>query len=161
MAPLLSKSTNDQAMTDFEIRDPEIDAVALAERIARHIAIRHTRSVELNLDFETLAGAADAGGLDEALALIQLSYDSIHLDPEPLGPRVRPWRHPLRWFKQQAHAFAVYYVNRLGYRQMVFNSGTLQLLEHLLNEQKAEVVRLKGQVADLTERLLVIEQAGK
>lgn len=148
-------------MTGFEIRDPEIDSVALAERVAKHITARRARSAELNLDFEELAGLTSASGLDEALALIRLSYDSIHLDPEPLGPRVRPWRHPLRWFKQQAHALAVYYVNRLGDRQMVFNSGTLQLLEHLLNEQKAEVVRLKGQIADLTERLLAIEQADK
>jgi hypothetical protein len=148
-------------MSDLEIRDPEIDSVALAERVAKHITARRARAAELNLDFEELAGLTSASGLDEALALIPPSCDSIHLDPEPLGPRVRPWRHPLCWFKQQAHALAVYYVNRLGYRQMVFNDSTLQLLKHLLVEGKAEVTHLRTQVADLTERLAALEQQGK
>jgi hypothetical protein len=129
--------------------------------VSKHITARRTRAVELNLDFEELAGLTSASGLDEALALILLSYDSIHLDVESLGLAVLPWRHPLRWFKQQAHALVVYYVNRLGYRQMVFNGGTLQLLEQLLVEGKAEVFRLRAQVADLTERLAALEQQGK
>jgi hypothetical protein len=148
-------------MIGFEIRDPEIDTVALAQRITQDIGARRARAAELGLDFEAIAGSASASSLDEALALIQLSYDSIHLDPKPLGPAVIPWHHPLRWFKQQAHALAVYYVNRLGYRQMVFNSGTLQLLEQLLVEGKAEVTHLRAQVADLTERLSALEQQGK
>jgi hypothetical protein len=148
-------------MIGFEIRDAEVDIATLAQRITQDIAARRARAAEVGLDFEAIAGPASASSLDEALTLIRLSYASISLDPEPLGPAAIPWRHPLRWFKRQAHALVVYYVNRLGYRQMVFNSGTLQLLEQLLVEGKAEVTHLRTQVADLTERLVALEQQGK
>jgi hypothetical protein len=148
-------------MTGFEIRDPEIDSAALAERMAMHITVRRTRAAELDLDFEELAGLTSASGLDEALALIQLACGSLHMEPRPHGRPVRSWRHPLRWFKQELHALVIYYVNRLAYRQMIFNNGVLQLLEHLLAEHKADVTCLRVQVADLTERLLDIEPPRK
>lgn len=145
----------------FEIRDSAIDTVALSKRIEQGISVRRARAVELGLDFEAMAGLTSFSDLDEALTLIRLSYDAIRLEPEFLGPPTSPWRHPFRWFKQQAHSLVVYYVNRLGCRQMVFNCGGWQLLEFLLTEHQAELTRLRGQVADLAEQLRNMEQSGK
>jgi hypothetical protein len=145
-------------MIDFEIRDPQVDTIKLAQRITQDIAGRRAQAAEVGLDFEAIVDSPPASSLDEALALVRLSNASISLAPEPLGPGAIQWRHPLLWFKQQAHALIVYYVNRLGHRQMVFNSGTLQLLEQLLVEGKVEVTQLRTRVADLSERLAALEQ---
>ena len=106
-----------------------------------------------------MAGHTPTGDpLDEALALVRLSHSAIRLGHDPLGPPVRPWRRPLLWLKQQAHALAAYYANRLGQRQMVFNGGALPLLEHILAQHRAETARLQAQIAELSDRVRALEK---
>jgi hypothetical protein len=145
-------------MNDFEVEIPESDAIWLSQRIAQNIATRRARAAQLGLDFEKMAGLTDMADAATAMALLQISCDAIQLEQEPLGPPVRPWRHPLLWLKQKSHALVLHYVSRLGYRQMVFNKAAVRLLEHILAEHEAEVAQLKAQFADLAQQLRSVEQ---
>jgi hypothetical protein len=143
----------------FEIRDPAIDSARLAERIRQDVAGRRARAAELGIDFEAIAGLRTEDGLENALDVMRLSYALIQVPLELAGAPARPWRHPLRWLKRQTHLLALYYVNVLGYRQGVFNSAAVRLIELLLAEQRAELARLQAQVDDLREQLAAVQQA--
>jgi hypothetical protein len=143
----------ERKIVSFEIRDSEIDTHTLAQRIAQAIVARRARAAELGLDFDVIAGLKPGGELDQLLGLIRLSYQAIHLEPDHPPSPARLWRHPLGWLKQQFHTLVIYYVNRLGYRQMVFNAGTVRVLEHLLARYDEAVNDLRAQVDDLSARL--------
>lgn len=145
----------------FEIRDPAIDEMELARRVEKNTPARRARAAELGLDFEAMSTPMPASQPEQWLALAWLSCRAIRLQADTFDPIARPWRQPLRWLRHQLHALVVYHTNRLGDRQMVFNMGVLQLLEHQVDEQQALVRDLRVQVADLEARLRDLQQSGQ
>jgi hypothetical protein len=145
----------------FEIRDPAIDEMELARRVEKNTPARRARAAELGLDFEAMSTPMPASQPEQWLALAWLSCHAIRLQADTFETIAHPWYRPLRWLRRQIHKLVTYYTNRLGYRQMVFNIGVLQVLEHHLYEQQALVRDLSMQVADLEARLHDLQQPRK
>lgn len=147
----------------FEINDTAASPSALAQRIAANLATHKLQGPDHWPEFAITPASPGERPLlpPEAYAALQQaaeSYDQIWVQPAPAASRFAF----ITRLKQAFHRLAIYYVNQLGERQMVFNDRLLRVANHLVTRQDRphpEVAALRRRVAELEARIEQLEQA--
>lgn len=138
---------------------PNIDAIALHQRIVEGIARRREAATRQGIDFEKLARgdiapAANASPWDH----LWIYQDRICVQPsriERFSIGVGLLDKLLAWVRGEIHSVVTFYCNRLGERQMLFNRELLQVLKPLTNVPSsidslhARLIALEDRVASL------------
>lgn len=155
-------------LTDvIQIDDPQIDADEVARRVAENLRA-HGLGEEGEAEFPEFAivpprfeeGARFPATLYHELEQAALAYGRTWVAPQPVASRLPL----LARLKRAFHRLVVFYVNRLGERQMVVNAALLRVLTQMVktldDERSArqEVAALQCEVAEMRARLERLEQ---
>jgi hypothetical protein len=138
----------------------EAEQAAFRQRIAEGIARRRQQAVERHLDFQRLAlGEHTPQAGASPLADLRLYQDKIYLHPTPavrFATGIKPLDSLLAKIRGELHNLAVFYCNRLGERQMLFNQRLVQLVATLADADQTAV--LDDRVSALEKRLAELER---
>ena len=140
----------------FEMENTAVSPDELSQKIAATLA---RYSLETPASWPEFAitstppdAAPDLHQLYAALEQAARAYDQIWVTAE-----ITPSRWPLlNRIKKSFHQLVIFYVNRLGERQIKFNDRILRAANLLAAAQSVrdeEITRLKGQIAYLQTRL--------
>ena len=147
----------------FALGDTAVNQTSLAERISKNLEGHQLKSPT---HWPTFALTEDAPGSDsvsiaslrEALNNATKEYDKIWLEITiPASDNSFAAR-----LKRPFHQLVLFYVNRIGQKQIRFNDRLLRILNHLvtLEEKKdGEIQALRQQVTDLQKRLEELDQS--
>ncbi len=156
-------------VTDIvQIDDPEIDVETIMARI-REGLVAH--ALDQAVEFPTFAIAQVKQGestrfseeLYYQLEQANLNYDQIWVELSLVEDQLPLVGQFVNRFKRELHRLVVYYVNRLGERQVTMNDAlvrTLNALVRHLEDDTAEsldVLALEEKVAALEARLTKLE----
>ena len=146
----------------FEINTPTINQAELAQHIAEDLASHSLQAPERWPEFAITAvsptnSSPDLTDLYAALEQATRAYDQIWVKVD-----IKPSRWPLLdRLKTSFHQLVVFYVNKLGERQIKFNDRSLRVANLLAAAQAAkneETAVLKKQIAALQNRLNELEK---
>lgn len=157
-------------MNGFEIRDPAIETDLIKKTIAERIEDRRAYAQEHSLDFDKLSRPATLAEFNEAatpwlLHLIGSRQASILV--EPFGSSQAEQGRLSRLMeriKKPFHNLAIYYVNRLGQKQILFNESitwAAALHQARLEKLQAQVAALEQTVQKLETQLAAQEGRGR
>lgn len=138
---------------------PNIDSVALHQRIVEGIARRRESATRQGIDFEKLAKGdivpePSASPWDH----LWIYQDRICVQPsriERFSTGIGLLDKLLAWLRGEIHNVVVFYCNRLGERQMLFNRELLRVLKPLTSVPSsvdvlhARLIALENRVASL------------
>jgi hypothetical protein len=153
-------------MNGFEIRDPAIDADLVKRTIAERIETRRAHTKEHSLDFEKLSRPVSLAEFNQATApwllnLIGSRQASILVEPYSSTKTNQGWPGWLMgWVKKPIHNLAIYYVNRLGKKQILFNESVtwaVALHQARLEKLQAQVAALEQTIQNLEAQLATRE----
>ncbi len=145
----------------FELEKTAVNSTILAQQISTNLQVR---SLKLPTDWPSFALTIDipptpsaAHHLRTAIAEAVKAYDQIWLELAiPASDNSLMAR-----LKRPFHQLALFYVNRLGQKQIVFNDRLLRAVNSLANldeEKSREIQVLRAQVAELQQRIQGLEQ---
>lgn len=148
-------------MSAFEIRDPEIDTTEVGRLIAARTEQRRQYAREHNLNFEGLAQPANPADRSEeairwTLSLVESRQAAILISPYTLSSDQGVLARLVSWLKMQAHNLVIYYVNKLGQKQVLFNESTtwaIALQQARFEKLQAQVNALEQEIQQLKARL--------
>jgi hypothetical protein len=145
-------------MNCFEIRDPEIDTAEIGRSIAERSEQRRRYAREQAINFEQLVQPAvsDEAG-DEAirwtLSLMEARQAAILVEPYAISANQGGMGRLVSWLKMQAHNLVIYYVNKLGQKQILFNESATWAIAL----QQARFEKLQTQVSALEQEIQRLE----
>jgi hypothetical protein len=157
----LSRPPNESLI---EIRDPEIDAIAIQELVYERLRDRRSKEGYEQRQFPTFSSAGlplekDGPGLDPSLRhyldLVNESYFDFETQPDvQLSPatRGRFWGRIWSLIRRQAHQLVLFYVNRSIEHQVAVNRqlvSIVNLLTSTLQEQQHEIATLRRELEEM------------
>lgn len=149
----------------FQIADPAIDEDELARRLAANLEKHDLQSPEIWPEFAItpIRPGERPQFPDEvyaSLARASEAYDQIWVKAD-----VAPSRFPLfTHLKRAFHQLVIYYVNRLGERQMIVNDRLLRMINQLVarhEQTDPQIEELQQRITELEARLEQLEQDSK
>ncbi|KAA3658847.1 MAG: hypothetical protein DWQ04_23885 [Chloroflexi bacterium] len=152
----------DDIRKTYEIRTTTIKQDELAQCIADHLAMHPLKAPQRWAEFAITAVSPtnanpDLADLHTALAQAAHAYDQIWVEID-----ITPSRWPLLdRIKKSLHHLVIFYVNRLGERQIKFNDRilrTVNLLAVAHSAKNEETAVLKQQITSLQHRLNELER---
>ncbi|MCP4422695.1 MAG: hypothetical protein GY805_39300 [Chloroflexi bacterium] len=146
----------------FELEKTAVNQDTLAERISENLRKHHLHSPDKWETFtlpSTIVGNESVTDTDLLPALEQATknYDKIWVEISlPLADNSFSTR-----IKRLFHQLTVFYVNKLGQKQIKFNDRLLRVIHHLIaseNEKDAKIGELQGHLAQLQKRVQELEK---
>lgn len=143
----------------FELAKTAVNPTDLAIRISTNL---QTRSLELPAQWPSFALTPDraitpsTGNVHAAIADALKIYDQIWLEPAISAAD----NSLLARLKRPFHNLSLFYVNKLGQKQIAFNDRLLRAIKSLasLDEEKSrEIQALREQVARLQQQIKNLE----
>lgn len=144
----------------FELENTAVNTANLAQRISTNL---QTRSLTLPTDWPSFAltidadAAPSAATLHTAIADAVQAYDQIWLEPAIPTADNSFWAR----LKRPFHQLVLFYVNKLGQKQIIFNDRLLRAVHSLArldDEKNREIEALRAQVAQLQQQIRDLEQ---
>jgi hypothetical protein len=154
----------------IEIRDPEVNVEEIMARIRERIQQRRAQAAAQGVEYDRLTQVeksdAPAGRLsvDTYYDLHQLreNADGILVSLAMRDRRFPIFNGILFRLEKLLHRLVIKYVNALAGRQVVFNQATGRILTNAtraLDEDATRLQTLEKQIAELQERLAVLEKS--
>ena len=158
----------DDVTSVVQIDDPEIDVETIMARI-REGLVAH--ALDQEVEFPTFAIAQAQQGesprfseeLYYQLEQANLNYDQIWVELSQVEGHMPLVGQFVNRFKREVHRLVVYYVNRLGERQVTMNDALVRTLNALVRNlegseaDSSDVLALQQKVSELEARLARLE----
>ncbi|MBK8905046.1 MAG: hypothetical protein IPM53_27950 [Anaerolineaceae bacterium] len=151
---------NDAIRQVFELGETAVNQTDLANRIHANL---QTHRLELPADWPSFAlnaesaAASSTANVYATIADAVKAYDQIWLEPAiPTSDNSL-----LARLKRPLHQLTLFYVNKLGQKQIIFNDRLLRAVNSLasLDEEKGrEIQALREQMTHLQQRIEALEQ---
>lgn len=149
-------------MNFFEIRDTEIDTSGIKQVLNKQIVQRRSYAQAHSLDFETLAKPVHFNEETRRwmLELLEHHQAAILIEPYVIPTNQGLWGHLLGLIKKQFHQLAIYYVNLLGQKQILFNINVVEAMafHQIQIEKLQETVNSLEAKCQSLETLLTVKE---
>lgn len=127
----------------IQIEDPEIDVETVMARIREGLA---EHALEQDVEFPTFAVTRARRGADPRfpeelyyqLEQANLNYDQTWVELSLVETELPLLGHFITRFKHELHQLVVFYVNRLGERQVTMNDALVRTLNELVESLEME-----------------------
>jgi hypothetical protein len=145
-------------MNAFEIKDPNIATDEIRQLVAERVRQRQAYAQDQAIDFEAMAQSLSLKAQSQAaipwmLHALTSRQASILVAPYTVPSEQRFPGQMWAWAKQQIHNLVIYYVNRLGKKQISFNeSATWAIML-----QQARLENLQATVTILEQKIQALE----
>jgi hypothetical protein len=141
---------------------PEADLSTLKHRLMESIARRRDLAAAQGLGFDQLASGAGLPALanEDPLAHLTVFQDRICVQPSRVDrflTGIRLVDDILTRLRREVHNVAIFYCNRLGQRQMLFNRALVRLMV-TTGEREQTVEALNVRLAQLEARIAELER---
>jgi hypothetical protein len=149
--------TEDGPAADFHIEGDDIDAEAIMQQIRARLRARRAEARARGMDFEAYADglyplppdARLSRDLYEAVRSLNLSYDKLGVDLALTENRLPVMGGLVQRARAAFHELVLFYVNRLGARQVRVNQHTARALAALVRDMEAEIANLRSRLDKL------------
>lgn len=155
---------NDEMMQNvFDLGDIDVDQDALAQEIEEKVAKRPFHTPNTWPQFAITPPTAHETetlppDLHAALRQAAASYDQIWIASPPAPPR----RAIIPYIKHLLHQLSIFYVNKIGEKQIDTNEQLVRALNVLSvtnHQQNQEITALQKQVNQLQKQVTKLEQS--
>jgi hypothetical protein len=149
----------------FELEKTAVNQNALAERISENLKKHQLQTPDKWATFalpttlaenETITNADLLAALEQAAQTYDKIWVDLSLSPTDNSITTR--------IKRLFHQLAIFYVNKLGQKQIKFNDRLLRVVQQLIvveNEKDAQIRGLQEQLARLQKRVQEMEKSQK
>ena len=144
----------------FELEKTAVDPTNLAQRISTNL---QTRPLKLPTNWPSFALTTDAESTmstshrQTVIAEAIKAYDQIWLEPNIAASD----NSFLARLKRPFHQLVLFYVNKLGQKQIIFNDRLLRAVQSLASlddEKSREIESLRAQIDQLQQQVKDLEQ---